>query len=85
LVGAVVTFDELGREKLGPTLEKTGKWVGEHPAETAMKAGGMFTFLFPALIYSPVLAVFGLGSDGVTTDTCSIFSLFSVPVCAREC
>jgi hypothetical protein len=50
-----------------------------------MIAGGMFTFLFPAVIYSPVLAIFGFGSGGVTAGTCLIFPLFSLPVCARRC
>jgi hypothetical protein len=77
--------DGFGREKVGPAVEKTGKWVGEHPAETAMIASGMFTFLFPAVIYSPLLAVFGFGSGGVAAGTCLIFSPCNFPVCARKC
>lgn len=57
-------FDEFGREKVAPTVQNTGKWIETHPAETAMIAGGVFTFLFPAVIYSPILAIFGFGSGG---------------------
>jgi hypothetical protein len=85
LAEAGKVVDGFGREQVGPAVEKTGKWVGEHPAETAMIAGGMFTFLFPAVIYSPVLAIFGFGSGGVTAGTCLIFPLFSLPACARRC
>jgi hypothetical protein len=59
-----------GRENVGPAVEEAGKWVEQHPTETAMIAGGAFTFLFPTIIYSPILALFGFGSGGVTAGTC---------------
>jgi hypothetical protein len=84
LVEAGKAVDGFGQERVGPAVEETGKWVGQHLAETAMIASGMFTFLFPAVIYGPVLAIFGFGSGGVTAGMCLIFSLFGFPIYAQE-
>ncbi|KAF4616223.1 hypothetical protein G7Y89_g15183 [Cudoniella acicularis] len=65
---------EFGKTKVVPALDKFGKdsgrWIKEHPEETAMIATSAATLLFPGIVTNPFLGsigMFGFGRRGIAS------------------
>lgn len=58
----------------GPAFALAGKWIAEHPGQTAWYAASGATIAFPGLLAAPVIGALGWGNVGPVGGMCALLS-----------